>query len=117
MPRRLARVHGKLEDLLTDPSYEAYQDRWLHVTLTDERRPAGAMERLRGRFPHTLVLAFEPDGRAAERQTWSERVRQRSELDLARDFVVELTGAPPADAELALLCEAFESCRRAEAAR
>ena len=30
------------------------------------RRPEGAMEKLRARFPHMLVLAFEPEGAAAD---------------------------------------------------
>ena len=42
--------------------YATYEDHWLQVTLTDPARPAGAMDRLRRRFPHTLALAFEPEG-------------------------------------------------------
>jgi exonuclease SbcD len=35
---------------------------YCQVTLTDAQRPAQAMERLRARFPDTLVLGFEPEG-------------------------------------------------------
>ncbi|NDU75466.1 exonuclease subunit SbcD [Actinomadura sp. DSM 109109] len=116
VPRRLARVRGRLDDLLSDPSYDRVEDRWLQVTLTDERRPSGAMERLRRRFPHTLVLGFEPEGGGADGgRAWSERVRERSALDLAGDFVAEVTDGPATGAERALLQEAFEACRRKEA--
>jgi exonuclease SbcD len=76
------------------------------------------MERLRRRFPHTLALAFEPEGGpAADDRGWAERIRDRSDLDIACDFVREVRGAPASGAERELLGEAFECCRRAEAAR
>ena len=116
VPRRLARLRGRIDDLLADPSLDALEDRWLQVTLTDARRPSAAMERLRRRFPHTLVLGFEPEGGAADgARTWSDRVRERSGLDVAGDFVAEMTDAPATDAERALLHDAFEACRQKEA--
>ncbi|MBO2455472.1 exonuclease SbcCD subunit D [Actinomadura barringtoniae] len=116
VPRRVSRVRGRIDDLLTDPSYDKYEDRWLQVTLTDPERPSAAMERLRRRFPHALVLGFEPDGASsASRRTWSERVQERSELDIAGDFVTEVSQAAPTGAERDLLNEAFECCRQKEA--
>jgi exonuclease SbcD len=118
VPRRAARISGRIEELLTGERWAAYEDHWLQVTLTDPDRPAGAMDRLRRRFPHTLALAFEPEGGpAGDDRGWAERIRDRSELDIAYDFVREVRGAPADQAERDLLHEAFESCRRAEAAR
>ncbi|MGW2314392.1 exonuclease SbcCD subunit D [Actinomadura luteofluorescens] len=116
VPRRLARVRGRIDDLLSDPSFDGLEDRWLQVTLTDGRRPSAAMERLRRRFPHTLVLGFEPEGGGADgARTWSEHVRERSALDIAGDFVAEVTDGPADGDERALLHEAFEACRQKEA--
>ncbi|MFI0486153.1 exonuclease SbcCD subunit D [Actinomadura sp. 9N215] len=116
VPRRLARVRGRIDDLLTDPSYDRLEDRWLQVTLTDASRPPAAMERLRRRFPHALVLGFEPEGGGTDAaRTWSDRVRERSGPDVAGDFVAEVTDGPASAAERALLEEAFEACRRKEA--
>lgn len=116
VPRRLGRLCGRLDDLLGDPAHDEFEDRWLQVTLTDARRPSAAMERLRRRFPHTLVLGFAPEGGAAEgTRTWSDRVRERSPLDVADDFVAEVTDGPATAEERALLHEAFEACRRKEA--
>jgi DNA repair exonuclease SbcCD nuclease subunit len=116
VPRGLARVRGRLDDLLADASLEQYEDRWLQVTLTDERRPSAAMERLRRRFPHTLVLGYDPEGGGTDgARTWTDRVRERSALDIAADFVAEVTDGPATEAERALLHDAFESCRHKEA--
>ncbi|WUI02297.1 exonuclease SbcCD subunit D [Spirillospora sp. NBC_00431] len=116
VPRRLARVRGRIDDLLTDPAHDRLEDRWLQVTLTDERRPSAAMERLRRRFPHTLVLGFEPEGGGTDTaRAWSGRARERSDLDVAGDFVAEVTDGPATPAERALLDEAFGAFRRKEA--
>lgn len=118
VPRRVSAVKGRLGTLLTSEEYAGIEDHWLHVTLTDPDRPAGAMERLRRRFPHTLALAFEPEGGTAPGERgWADRVRDRSTAEIAFDFVHEVRGAPAGPDERDLLHEAFESCRRAEAAR
>jgi DNA repair protein SbcD/Mre11 len=117
VPRRLARLSGRLDDLLTSPDYAKYARCWLHVTLTDPRRPAAAMERLRTRFPHTLVLMFAPETGARERVARPDRLTERPELDIAHDFLTEVGGAEPDAADRALLQEAFECCRQREAAR
>jgi DNA repair protein SbcD/Mre11 len=118
VPRRAARVRGRIDDLLTGERWSAHEDHWLQVTLTDPDRPAGAMDRLRRRFPHTLALAFEPEGGSADDDRgWAERIRDRSELEIAYDFVREVRGSAASEDERDLLHEAFESFRRAEAGR
>ncbi|HEX2316480.1 MAG TPA: exonuclease SbcCD subunit D [Thermomonospora sp.] len=118
VPRPLGHLRGRLDELLSDPRHEAVEGHWLHVTLTDAQRPRDAMERLRARFPHALVLAFEPEGGPGDdRPSWTRRVRGRGDMDIACDFVTEVTGAAPDPAERALLHEALESCRRKEALR
>jgi exonuclease SbcD len=118
VPRRAARVRGRIDDLLTGERWSAHEDHWLQVTLTDPDRPAGAMDRLRRRFPHTLALAFEPEGGTADDDRgWAERIRDRSELEIAYDFVREVRGSAASQDERDLLHEAFESFRRTEAGR
>jgi len=113
--RPLARLSGRVDDLLTGTQWAGYEDHYLQVTLTDPVRPRDPMERLRRRFPHVLVLAFAPEGAGADdRSSYAARVRGRSDLEIAADFVEHVRG--PADsAEAELLSVAFEDVRRAEA--
>jgi exonuclease SbcD len=118
VPRRLARLRGRLEELLTSDAHERFEDHWLQITLTDTNRPEAAMARLRRRFPHVLVLGFEPEGVVpTAARGWSERIAQRSGPDLAADFLTEVTGEPAGRDACALLQEAFEACRQREAVK
>ncbi|RBQ19518.1 exonuclease SbcCD subunit D [Spongiactinospora rosea] len=115
VPRPIARVSGRLDDLLTSPRHSGLEDHWLAVVLTDPVRPKGAMERLRQRFPHTLTLAFQPEG-GGERPVARRTAAGRPEIDVALDFVREVRGEPADDAERDLLRQAVEACRIKEAA-
>ena len=117
VPRAIARLRGRLDDLLTSREYTSYEGHWLHVTLTDPTRPVEPMERLRARFPHTLVLGFEPDGVVTDdASSYAERIFGRSDLDVATDFVTHVRQRPASEAERALLDEAFAAARAAEVA-
>ncbi len=115
--RPLARLSGRLDDLMTSQRWAPYAGHYLQVTLTDPTRPREPMERLRARFPHVLVLAFAPDGDASDGPaSYAARVRGRSDLEIAGDFVAHVRG-PAEPAESTLLATAFEDVRRAEATR
>ncbi|HEX3223445.1 MAG TPA: exonuclease SbcCD subunit D [Nocardioides sp.] len=109
VPRRLATLSGDLEALLSDPSYAAVEDCWLQVTLTDPVRPEQPMERLRARFPHTLVLGFAPAGESPT-SLLAAAPRGRTDHEVALDFVAEMRGAPADDDESALLQRACDAC-------
>ncbi|HEU5036165.1 MAG TPA: exonuclease SbcCD subunit D [Nocardioides sp.] len=109
VPRRLARLRGSLDDLIHDLTLTEHEDAWVQATLTDAVRPLQAMERLRARFPHTLVIGFEPVG-GARRRVPTAAPRGRSDHAIALDFVEELRGAPASRAEAALLRTAIDAC-------
>jgi exonuclease SbcD len=109
VPRRLARLSGDLETLLTDPALARHEDDWVQATLTDAARPLQAMDRLRRRFPHTLVLQFAPTGGRRE-QAPAARVTGRSDHEIALDFVAELRGVPATPTESTLLRDACDAC-------
>jgi DNA repair protein SbcD/Mre11 len=111
VPRRLATVRGHLEDLLAAREHAGVEDAWLQVTLTDPRRPLHAMERLRARFPHTLMLTFDPEGAAPPRGPVQPRVDGRSDLDIALGFVAEVRRLEATTEEELLLQLACDSCR------
>jgi exonuclease SbcD len=111
VPRRLARLSGRLEELLADPTLARFEDRWLALTLTDPRRPRMAMERLRARFPHALTVTFEPEGRRTDRAPVAPHVTGRSDHDIALGFVQEVRQLEATTEEALLLQLACDSCR------
>jgi exonuclease SbcD len=113
--RPLAVIRGQLEELLTDARHAHLESAYLHVTLTDAERPREPMARLRQRFPHTLVLQFEPEGAASsDERSYVERVRGLGDLEIAAGFVEHVRRSPADEVEVALLREAFEAQRVAE---
>ncbi|WP_205472338.1 exonuclease SbcCD subunit D [Nocardioides sp. SYSU D00038] len=109
VPRPLARLRGDLATLLDDPALSRHEQSWVQATLTDPVRPHQAMDRLRRRFPHALVLAFEPVGATLDGAPVAGRPG-RSDHELARDFVADLRGVPVTDDEGALLDRAVDAC-------
>lgn len=112
VPRPLARIRGRLDDLLADPELARHEDAWVEATLTDPFRPAEPMARLTERFPHTLSLVFAPE-RAPDdpRVSYARRLAGRSDEQIAEDFVAHVRGAGPDAAETAVLREAFDAVR------
>ncbi|MGZ4436626.1 MAG: exonuclease SbcCD subunit D [Nocardioidaceae bacterium] len=111
VPRRVTTLRGRIDDLLADPRHAEAEDAWLQVTLTDPRRPQHAMDRLRSRFPHTLMLGFEPEGAVRDRGPLLPRVDGRSDYDVALGFVAEVRELEATTEEALLLQMACDSCR------
>lgn len=114
VPRPVARLRGRLDDLLASAEYAPHEDHWLQVTLTDPIRPKGAMERLRSRFEHTLALSFDPEGGVREAEA-RPRVAGRPEIEVVLDFVRVVRGEAADADETRLIRQAVESCRVKEA--
>jgi len=113
--RRLSVLRGQLADLLGSAAYTGYEDDFVSVTLTDPRRPEGAMDALRARFPHVLVLGFEPEGAVPGARGYRARTAGRDDLSIAAEFVRHVSNAPPTAGEERLLARAFEAVRTEEA--
>ncbi|MDX3097938.1 exonuclease SbcCD subunit D [Streptomyces sp. ME01-24h] len=112
VPRPLARIRGRLEDLLDDPAHTAHEDSWVEATLTDPHRPHEPMARLRKRFPHALALAFDPEHAGTDpHASYAQRLRGRSDRQIAEDFVAHVSGRGPDTAERAVLRDAFDAVR------
>ncbi|MFJ8233440.1 exonuclease SbcCD subunit D [Streptomyces sp. NPDC094448] len=116
VPRPLARLTGRLDELLDDPAHERHEDSFVEATLTDPVRPADPMARLSHRFPHALSLVFAPE-RQPEDDTpsYARMLRGRTRQQIAEDFVAHVRGAGPDDAERAVLSAAFDAVRAADA--
>ncbi|MFC4394560.1 MULTISPECIES: exonuclease SbcCD subunit D [Micrococcaceae] len=118
-PRALAVLRGELEDLLAEPAHTWAEAAYCQITLTDAQRPARAMERLRTRFPDTLVLAFDPQGASAAAQaSYSSRLAGApDDLAVCCGFLEHVRGRSADQAEKAALAAALENIRLLEASR
>lgn len=117
VPRPLARLRGRLDDLLADPKLQRHTEAWVEATLTDPVRPHEPMAALARRFPHVLALAFDPEtGHADPAASYAQRLRGRSDQQIAEDFLAHVRGSAPDTGERHLLRTAFDAVR-AEAAR
>jgi exonuclease SbcD len=112
-PRALAVLRGMLDDLLESEEFAWAEAAYCQITLTDAARPAQAMDRLRARFPDTLVLGFDPDGSgAAPKASYSSRLAEaEDDLSVCCGFLDHVRGRPASDAEAAVLAEALEAVR------
>nr|WP_223186329.1 exonuclease SbcCD subunit D [Streptomyces sp. CBMA29] len=112
VPRALARIRGRLDDLLADTALDQYEDAWVEATLTDPFRPHEPMAALAKRFPHVLSLAFEPEtGDDDPLASYARRLRGRSDQQIAEDFVAHVRGSAPAAHESVTLSAAFDAVR------
>jgi len=112
VPRPLARLRGRLDDLLADPKLERHADAWVEATLTDPHRPHEPMAALARRFRHILALAFEPEAAGEDpAASYARRLRGRTDLQIAEDFVRHVRGSAPDDHERLVLREAFDAVR------
>jgi exonuclease SbcD len=110
VPRRLAVLRGRIEDLLGDAAAADAEEAWCQVTLTDDERPRDAMARLRTRFPHTLELRFEPAAGVGP-GTYTQRTAARSDLELCCGFVEHVRHRAPDEEERTLLRHAVDGAR------
>ncbi|WP_406204942.1 exonuclease SbcCD subunit D [Streptomyces decoyicus] len=98
VPRPLARIRGPLEQLLDDPAPGRHEESWVEATLTDTARPHEPMARLARRFPHIVSLVFDPDeGPTRSLASYAQRLRGRSDQEIAEDFVEHVRSGRVAD--------------------
>ncbi|TJZ59249.1 exonuclease SbcCD subunit D [Streptomyces piniterrae] len=98
VPRPLARIRGPLERLLDDPELTRHEAAWVEATLTDTARPHEPMARLAKRFPHVVSLVFDPDEAPARSlASYAQRLRGRSDQEIAEDFVAHVRAGRAAD--------------------
>jgi exonuclease SbcD len=116
-PRRLSVLTGPLEQLLADPAHAAVEGDFVSARLTDAARPTDPMRRLQARFPHCVHLEWTGSGASADGRSYTERMRGRSDVEIAGEFVQHVRGVAASAAERELLARALGAADRAEAAR
>lgn len=112
VPRRLTDLTGPIDDLL-GAAGEPHVDDWLRVTVTDAHRPTDLYRRVRTRFPHALVVQHQPPERTTGPRA-AEVTAARDPLEVAAEFVAQVSGARPTAEEAAVLRRAYEHAAAAE---
>jgi exonuclease SbcD len=118
VPRPLREVRGRIDDLLAraDGDLAGLAGAWVKVVLTDQVRPPAPMERLRAKWPHTLVLDFDPEGGLVTPESDLRALAQAADPVEICGLFAEYAGGAPADpAERLVLRDAVEAAQRAEA--
>lgn len=113
IPRRLSVIEGTIGDLLANPTYADLEQDWVSAILTDDVRPLDAMARLKNRFAFCAHLSWQPQALAtSDHRSYQQRLRGKSDLEIAVDFVGHVRNGVPADqSEMALIRQAFEDVR------
>jgi DNA repair protein SbcD/Mre11 len=109
VPRPLRELRGRLDDLLAGPGNDL-ADAWVRVVLTDQVRPAAPMERLRAKWPHTLVLDFDPEDGTTPADADLRRLAATTDPAEICAMHVEFTSGGPPDADQrAVLADVIET--------
>jgi len=119
VPRPLREVRGHLDDLLARAGTDlaGLAGAWVKAVLTDQARPVAPMERLREKWPHTIALEFQPEGGLADPGADLVRLAEAADpVEICGLFVDYVAGAPPDEAQLAVLRQAVEAAQHGEAA-
>jgi exonuclease SbcD len=84
----------------------------VEATLTDPFRPHEPMAALAKRFPHVLALAFEPERTGEDPlASYAERLRGRTDQQIAEDFVRHVRGTAADAGERLVLRAALDAVR------
>jgi DNA repair protein SbcD/Mre11 len=112
VPRPLREVRGRLDDLLARAGTDlaCLAGAWVKAVLTDPVRPAAPMERLREKWPHTLMLDFDPDGGLPDAGDDLRRLARTTDpVEVCGLFTEYSGGAPPDAAQRAVLRDVVEA--------
>ncbi|MFC8531635.1 exonuclease SbcCD subunit D [Nocardia sp. NPDC057227] len=103
--RGLRLLSGTLDELLTDPVFDRAVDDYITAELTDPVRPMDPLRRLQSRFPYAVHVDWQrPEGDPEFR--YRERVRGRSDVQIASGFVADVRDEP-SQREVGLLEQAL----------
>ncbi|SDL61163.1 Exodeoxyribonuclease I subunit D [Geodermatophilus siccatus] len=117
-PRPLTVLTGTLDELLADPAHACVEEHFVSARLTDDVRPSDPMRQLQTRFPHCVHLEWTGGSGGGDGRSYQERLRGRSDLEVAGEFVTHVrNGVGMTDAERDLLVRALGAAAREELAR
>lgn len=108
--RGLRRITGTVDELLNGAELAEAEECYVSAVLTDPVRPLDAMRRLQARFPYAVHLEWEPPVGTSDLR-YREKVRGRSDVEIARSFLTDVRGEPTEE-EMRLLEQALSRSDR-----
>jgi exonuclease SbcD len=107
IPRPLQEVRGTLDELLTDARLAPFSAHYVRAIYTDKNKQLEPIKRLRERFKFCAEVVHEPSERVADSgQTYAERVKDKSDREVAESFLVDVrNGDGPTVAEEKLIAD------------
>ncbi|MDP9094439.1 MAG: exonuclease SbcCD subunit D [Actinomycetota bacterium] len=115
--RPLRQVRGRIDELLrrADADLADVADAWVKAIITDPTRPRAPMERLRERWPNTLVLDFQPEGPSLGDMDHQSRLPDATApVEICSAFVEWVDSTRPTRAQCETFQTAIEAVARAE---
>lgn len=105
-PRAMTTLTDCFDALLQPEVIKLHRDSWLRIQVTDPARPERLFERIRERYPHALSIRHQPGTRAAPMGPVAA-VAGASPIQVASQFVADVTNSAPDAAEALVLTDAF----------
>ena len=112
VPHRLSEVRGTLDEVL-GRRFEEQRNDWARVVVVGGQRPASLVQQVQQLFPHMLEVRFESNRQVTP--VTGVVHDSPDPLQVATEFVTQVSGTPPTDAELAVLLQAVEATNALEA--
>lgn len=107
VPRPLKELRGTLDELRSDPRWDAYAEHYVRAVYTDRTRQLEPMRKLKARFPWCAEVVHEFAGAAEERTGgYRERVRGKTDAEIVASFLADVRGGEAMTAEEAAVVDA-----------
>lgn len=105
--RPLKEIRGTFDNLLTDAQWAPFTNYYVRAVYTDKNKQIEPLQRLRSRFPFCAEVVHDPTERvAASASTYSERIKGKSDSEVADSFLVDVrNGDGPTKAEARILAD------------
>jgi exonuclease SbcD len=114
--RPVAKITGRIEELLSSPEFEVFVEHFVLAELTDAEYVTDARDRLAARFPHVVEIRLVGVERVELDPLRDEegQIVPRSKMepiDASVAFWTELGGSEPTADEKRALADAFDGVR------
>ena len=110
VPRALTHLEGTMDELL-GPRFARHVNDWVRIWVTDASYPSDMQSRLRGSFPHALVIQHLPATGSAS-ITAPAVTDAMNPVEVAGEFVAYVTNQDIDEAEKHLLNDAYDEVTR-----